>query len=87
MNKKPDILGSKNNWDMDSKIVFQNNPIEFLTILYPTSLANLVVEVRIRHSHQILLDRGYNVRFWLDYNKINKNDTRRVNYYSPALFV
>ena len=30
------------------------NPIKFLAILYPTSLANLVVEVRTRHSHQII---------------------------------
>ena len=28
-----------------------------LAILYPTSLANLVVEVGTRHSHQTLLDR------------------------------
>ena len=31
------------------------NPIEFLGILYSTSLVNLVVEVGTRHSHQILL--------------------------------
>ena len=31
------------------------NPITFLATLYPTSLANLVVEVGIRHSHQTLL--------------------------------
>ena len=37
------------------KIFSLYNPIEFLAILYPTSLANLVVEVGTRHSHQILL--------------------------------
>ena len=31
------------------------NPIKFLPSLHPKSLANLVVEVRTRHSHQILL--------------------------------
>ena len=31
------------------------NPIKFLAILYPTWLANMVVEVGTRHSHQILL--------------------------------
>ena len=31
------------------------NPITFLADLYPKSLANLVVEMGIRHSHQILL--------------------------------
>ena len=30
------------------------NPIKFLAILYPKSLANLLVEVGTRHSHQIL---------------------------------
>ena len=34
---------------------FLYNPIKFLAILYPKSLANLVVEVGTRHSHQILL--------------------------------
>ena len=31
------------------------NPIKFLVILYPKSLANMVVEVGTRHCHQILL--------------------------------
>ena len=31
------------------------NPIECLAILYPHSLANLVVEVETRHCHQLLL--------------------------------
>ena len=31
---------------------FPCNPIEFSAILYPKSLANLVVEVGTRHSHQ-----------------------------------
>ena len=31
------------------------NPIKFLAILFPTSLANLMFEVRTRHSRQILL--------------------------------
>ena len=30
------------------------NPIKFLVILYPKSLANLVVEMGTRHSHHIL---------------------------------
>ena len=29
-------------------------PIKFLAIMYPKSLANLVVEVGTRHSHQTL---------------------------------
>ena len=37
------------------KIISLYNPIKFLVTLYPTSLANLVVEVGTRHSHQILL--------------------------------
>ena len=36
-------------------------PIKFVAILYPTSLANLVVEVGTRHSHQILLQRYHSV--------------------------
>ena len=36
-------------------IISLYNPIKFLFMLYPTSLANMVVEVRTRHSHQILL--------------------------------
>ena len=31
------------------------DPIKCLSILYPKSLANLVVEVGTRHSHKILL--------------------------------
>ena len=37
--------------------LYINNPSEHLAILYPKSLANLVVEVGTRHSHQILLDQ------------------------------
>ena len=37
------------------KNIFLVLPINFLAILYPTSLANLVVELGTRHSHQILL--------------------------------
>ena len=37
------------------KIISLYNPINFFAILYPTSLANLVVGVGTRHSHQILL--------------------------------
>ena len=37
------------------KIISLYNPIHFLAILYPTSLANLVVEVGTRHSQQMLL--------------------------------
>ena len=37
------------------KIISLYKPIHFLAILYPTSLANLVVEVGTWHSHQILL--------------------------------
>ena len=39
------------------KIIFLYNPINiFFAILYPSSLANLVVEVGTRHSHQILFE-------------------------------
>ena len=38
------------------KIFSLYNPIKFLAILYPKSLANLVVEVETRQSHQILFD-------------------------------
>ena len=31
------------------------NPIDIFAILYPKSLANLVVDVGTRHSHQILM--------------------------------
>ena len=31
-----------------------HNPINFLAVLYPKSLANLVAEVGTRHSHQTL---------------------------------
>ena len=44
------------------KVFSLYNPIKFLAILYPKSLANLVVEVGIRQSHQILLtvhDKNY----------------------------
>ena len=37
------------------KIISLYNPIKFLAILFPTSLANLMFEVRTRHSRQILL--------------------------------
>ena len=37
------------------KIFSLYNPVEILATLYPKSLANLVDEVGIRHSHQILL--------------------------------
>ena len=39
------------------KIISLYNHIHFLAILYPTSLANLVVEVGTKHCHQILLGR------------------------------
>ena len=38
-----------------TKVFSLYNSIKFFTIQYPTSLANLVVEVGTRHSHQILL--------------------------------
>ena len=44
------------------KVFSLYNPIKFLAILYPKSLANLVVEVGIRQSQQILLtvhDKNY----------------------------
>ena len=37
------------------KIISLYNSIHFLAILYPTSLANLVVEVGTKHGHQMLL--------------------------------
>ena len=39
------------------------NPIKFLAILYPKSLANLVVEMGTRHSRQILLDQLVQTKF------------------------
>ena len=36
-------------------IISLYNPFNFFAILYPTSLANLVVEVGTRHSHQFLV--------------------------------
>ena len=35
------------------------NPIKFLAILYPKSLANLVAEMGTRHSHQILFNDAF----------------------------
>ena len=37
------------------KVLSLYKPIKFFIILYPKSLANLVVEVETRHSPQILL--------------------------------
>ena len=45
------------------------NPINFLAILHPTTLANLVVEVETRHSHQILLFQPLNWVFFFFLNK------------------
>ena len=42
------------------KIICLYNPVTFLAILYPTSLANLVVEVGTGHSHQILFMHALN---------------------------
>ena len=47
------------------KIISLYNPIHFFAILYPASLANLVVEVRTRHSHQILLAISFHLVSWL----------------------
>ena len=41
------------------KIISLYNPFNFLAILYPTSLANLVVEVESRNSHQILFSGSW----------------------------
>ena len=38
------------------KLISLNKHINFLAILYPTSLANLVADVGTKHWHQILLD-------------------------------
>ena len=47
------------------------NPITFLVILYPKPLANLVVEVGIRHSHLILLTNWtFESKHLKDFNKI-----------------
>ena len=47
------------------KIFFLYNPIKFLAILYPKSLANLEVEEGTRHSHQILLKWwNFPQQFW-----------------------
>ena len=47
------------------KIISLYNPFHFWANLCPTSLASLVVEVRTRHSHQILLVRqsSFNLNF------------------------
>ena len=50
------------------KIISLYNHIHFLAILYPTSLANLVVEVGIRHCHQILLTLGNKPQWNLNWN-------------------
>ena len=47
---------SRNLMSLFMKIISLYNPIHIFAILYPTLLANLVVEVGTRHSHQILLD-------------------------------
>ena len=69
----------KNNWGMQSKMVFEiceriscspfyvkefdiivhKKYFPYITILYPKSLANLVVEVGTRHTHQTLLVAFY----------------------------
>ena len=41
-----------------------HNPIKFLAILHPKSLANLVVEVRTRHSPEILFQQWIGARLW-----------------------
>ena len=48
---------SRNLMSLFIKIISLYNTIHFFAILYPTSLANLVVEAGTRHSHQILLQR------------------------------
>ena len=53
---------SRNLMSLFIKIISLHNPIHFFAILYPTSLANLVVEVRTR-----LVTRSYSgVGFGLD---------------------
>ena len=48
------------------KVFSLYNPIKLLAILFPKSLVNLVVEVGIRHSHQIQL------------KMIKENDLRKI---------
>ena len=48
------------------KIISLYNPIDFFAILYPKSLANLVVAVGTRHSHQILFPRAYLIIISMD---------------------
>ena len=45
------------------KIIFLVQPWQILSILHPTSLANLVVEVGTRHNHQMLLQQGPEI-YW-----------------------
>ena len=45
------------------KVVSLYNPIKFLVILYPKSLANLVVDVGTRHIHQIELTSNFENEF------------------------
>ena len=47
-------------FELFTKIISLYNPIEYLAILYPKSLAKLVAEVGSRHNHQILFDMAFN---------------------------
>ena len=64
------------------KIISLYSPINFLAIVYPTSLANLVAEVGTSHSHQILLCKrignrqclnGHNMDHLADFGPITTN--------------
>ena len=51
-------------WCHCSYKLFPYITLNIFAILYPTSLANLVVEVGVRHSHQILLGPVLWLWFW-----------------------
>ena len=73
--------------------IFLYNHIQFLAILYPTPLANMVVQVGTRHCHQILFfvqeilqnaeDAGARtVKFLFDENSYGKDVSQ---LYHPGL--
>ena len=49
-------------------LIHMYHHINFLAILYPTSLANLVTEVGTWHSHQILLDPWEQISGYLNHD-------------------
>ena len=52
---------SRNLMSLFIKIISLYNPMHVFAILYPTSLAKLVVELGTRHSHQGPLEDSLNL--------------------------